>query len=117
MQYNPGLIMTVEASSQIKANCFVGFSGTACTVGKGAIGVTICGADKGQGCDVVTSGSAVVRAGAAVIKEARLASDADGQAVTAEAGNIINAIALESGAKGDLIEVMIVPPIMKEVTG
>jgi hypothetical protein len=114
-QYKPCLILTVVAAGAIGGHRFVNFADAQADKGDAALGVTQFGASAaGKACEVVTLGTAVVEAGGAFDKGARLASDADGKAAApvAASGDIINAIALEeSTGDGDLVEVLLVSPV------
>lgn len=115
--FYPVLTITMTPTGTINPYRFVNFAGAQAVAGQAARGITHDGgeiADKAV--PVYAMGTAIIEAGAAFAAEAQLVSDADGKAIAAVAasGHVINAVALEAAAAaGDLVEVLLVPPILK----
>lgn len=111
--YTPVLTKTVRSSGAVSAKRFIGYDGAQIgSAGAAAYGVSLFNADDGEALSVVVMGTAIVETGGAVSKGDKLTADANGKAIVATAGNVVNAIALEdaSGA-GQEIEVLLVPAI------
>lgn len=113
-QYNPGHSITRIASGPIGEYRFVTATGAAAGAGAAAIGVSLnAAAAAGDSVTVVTSGTAPVVAGAAINAGDPVTSDAQGRAVPAIAGNVINGVALEAAALDQPVEVLIGAPAAK----
>lgn len=83
------------------------------TLGEAALGVCPDGAASGDDNVRVTySGVELVVASAAISRGAKVTAAASGKAVTATTGHTVNGIALSGAdADGDLIAVLLVPPV------
>lgn len=115
-QYNPGHTITRIAAGPIGEFRFVKADGTQAGAGEAAIGVTLtAAAAAGASLTVVTGGSAPVIAGGAIAVGDPIASDAQGRAVPAAAGNVIIGVALESASPDQPVEVLIGAPAAKAV--
>jgi hypothetical protein len=103
------LALTVVATGVITKHRFVTVAGAQAGAGANALGVSQEAAGVGDALALDVLGTTVVEAGAAVAKGAALQSDANGRAVTKDAG-AATARALEAAAaEGDLIEAVLIP--------
>lgn len=109
-QYNPGHTLTRIASAAVEEYRFVTAAGTHAGAGAAAIGVALTGAAAGGSITVVINGTVPVTAGATIAAGDQLASDAQGRAVPAAEGDVINGVALEAVAAGDEAEVLLGAP-------
>ncbi|MBW5445859.1 DUF2190 family protein [Cohnella sp. CFH 77786] len=113
-QYNPGHTITRIASAAVGEYRFVTAAGAQAGAGAAAIGVSLtAAAAAGAALTVVTGGTAPVVAGAAINAGDPVTSDAQGRAVPAAAGNVINGVALEAAALDQPVEVLIGAPYAK----
>ncbi len=112
-KFNALQILTVVPNGAISPHRFVNYSNAQAGAGQAARGITHDGAEAGdKSCPVITAGTAIVEAGGAFAAGAKLTSDANGKAVAAAAGQVINAIAIDAAAAdGDLVEVERVAPV------
>lgn len=109
----PTLIITKFPATAVVTRRFVKLSGAQCdTAGEAAYGVAVIDADAGGELSVVKQGLAVVEAGAAITAPALLTTTAAGKAITATAGQKVNAVAMEDAAgDGSFLKVEVIPPI------
>ncbi|GEN33847.1 capsid cement protein [Aneurinibacillus danicus] len=113
-QYNPGHTITRIASAPVGEYRFVTAAGAQAGAGAAAIGVSLtAAAAAGASLTVVTGGTAPVIAGGAINAGDPVTSDAEGRAVPAATGNVINGVALEAAALGEPVEVLIGAPAAK----
>lgn len=108
MQYRPAQIISIRAGANLSAHRFVTASGNVPAAGASTLGVTLSAAQAGDQTPIVTLGTAVVEAAAAIAVGDPIATDAAGQAVVHTSGNKV-AVALTSGRSGDLVEVFLIP--------
>jgi len=105
----PGLIYTVSgAAADTEKGLFIKHDGTVCGAGETALGISYDEADENGDLAVVLDGIVEVQAGGSISAGDFVKSDANGKAVTAEAGDIANGIAVEDGADGATVLVKIV---------
>lgn len=109
MQSIPILTLTRTASGAIAANRFVAQAGDQATEGENTLGVARTGAASGELYPLDVLGTTIVEAGDDITDGATLMSDDDGKAVPQTVDSAIAAIALQAGADGDLIEVLLMP--------
>lgn len=105
----PVLVTSIKAASDFSAtkNIFIGFDGDTCGNGKKAFGVLYATAAKGEMAPLVSSGIMLVKSGAAVSKEDKIQSDADGKAIPYSAGEV-NGYAMDAASGADeLIRVLL----------
>lgn len=103
------LALTVVATGVVNKRRFVSVAAAQAGAGVNTLGVSQEDAAIGDALALDVLGTAVVEAGAAVAKGAALQSDANGRAVTKDAG-VTTARALEAAAaEGDPIEVLLIP--------
>jgi len=112
---NPVLVKSHDAAADLSSDQFkaVAYDGSGNLVVAG-VGASACGFlqndpdDVGKAGDVMMLGISRAIAGAAVLKGAKLASDASGRVVTAGTGNHVIAIAqAAAGAAGEIIPVLV----------
>lgn len=113
--YTPGITITLIASADVTGKRFVKISAAdscqTCGDGEQAVGVNLWTTSKDRPCTVIIGGTAPVEAGAAVSAGASVASDANGKAVPAGAGEYICGIAKTAASDaGDEIEVILALP-------
>lgn len=105
----PGLIYTVSgAAADTEKGLFIKHDGTVCGAGETALGVSYDEADENGDLAVVLDGIVEVQCGGSVNAGDFVKSDANGKAVTAEAGDTATGIALEDGAEDVTVLVKIV---------
>lgn len=105
----PGLIYTVSgAATDTAKGLFVKPNGEVCGAGETALGASYDEADENGDLAVVLNGIVEVQCGGSVNAGDFVKSDANGKAVTAEAGDTANGIAVEDGADGATVLVKIV---------
>ncbi|MBP5202296.1 DUF2190 family protein [bacterium] len=104
----PGLIYTVTAAAATAKGLFIKPTGAVCGAGETALGVSYDESNDDGTLAVVLDGIVPVIAGGTVNAGDFVKSDANGKAVTAEAGDTANGIALEDGADGATVLVKIV---------
>ena len=103
----PILITSVSAAVAISKNLFVGFDGNLCAINAKALGVSNADTAQNEQAPIMANGIALVLSGAAVSVADKIASDANGKAVTYSTGEI-NGFALDSAAGADeLIRVLL----------
>jgi len=78
------------------------------SAGEQCYGVCIVGAAAGKAVTVIRTGSVNVVAGDVVAAGAAVATDVNGEAVTAAAGNVIMGYAKEAGVDGQVIEIELI---------
>lgn len=105
---NPVLAISVDASEDLTAHRFVGFSGGVCDFDAKALGVVDLNWLTGDKVPVTVLGVMPIEAGEAVDIGAEITSDGTGKAITATIDSKINGYALEaSTAAGDFIRVLL----------
>lgn len=103
------LNLAILASALVAAERFVTAAGAPAVAAGNALGVARSDAAVGEMIPVDVLGTAVVTAGGAIAKDARIQVGADGKAVTLAAGKAV-AVALQAAAAdGDRIEVFLIP--------
>lgn len=100
------LVTTVTATAPIIENRFIGFDGAQAKVNAPVFGVTPREADKGDSVGVECVGIVLVEAGGAITVGAKVASDAQGCAVTGDENAAGYALTAAAGA-GELIAVLL----------
>lgn len=108
MQYRPVQVISIRAGATLLAHRFVTASGNVPAAGASTLGVTLSPAQAGNQTPIVTIGTAVVEAAAAIAVGDPIATDAAGRAVVHSSGSKV-AVALTAGQSGDLIEVFLIP--------
>lgn len=113
--YTPGITITLQAGADVTEKRFVKLTAAdtcqTCGDGEQAVGVNVWTTSQNRYCSVIISGTAIVVAGGAVSAGARVASDANGKAVAAAAGDYICGVAkTAASADGDEIEVILTTP-------
>jgi hypothetical protein len=110
------LCVSLEASADLSAKqfCFmsVNSSGQVAATGAGAIAQGVLQNDPaaaGRSASVAIAGKVKVLCGAAVTRGGPVASTSTGTATNATTGNIILGTALETGASGRIIEILLQP--------
>lgn len=78
------------------------------TAGENAIGVCLVGGPAGAAVTVAVSGKVMVEAGATIAAGAQVQTDADGNAATAAAGDVVLGYALEAGVDGQIIAIELI---------
>ena len=111
--YNPLGKIGVTASEEIAAKLFVTPAGAVAGAAENAIGVSEYLMPSGETYGVITAGTALLELGGTVAVGDYIKSDANGKGVkaTLTTGILtedVNAIALDAGDSGDVIEVFIV---------
>jgi len=105
---NPVLAISVDATEDLTAHRFVGFSGGVCDFDAKALGVVDLNWVSGDKVAVTVLGVMPVEAGEAIDIGAEVASDGTGKAVNATLDSKVNAYALEAAtAAGDFIRVLL----------
>ena len=104
--YQPLLIQSVKANSDVEQHRFIGFDGNHCTAGAKAIGVCDVSTEQGQLCPVAALGVLLVEAGGTITAGAAVTSDANGKAVTVSNNDEINGYSLDSAAAGQEIRII-----------
>ncbi len=82
----PILITSIKAPADITKNLFVGFDGNLCSANAKALGVSNADTDADEQLPVASVGIALVYSGNAVSQGDKVASDANGKAVTYSTG-------------------------------
>ena len=104
--YQPLLIQSVKANSDLEQHRFAGFDGNYCKSGEKALGVVDVSTEKEQLAPVATFGLLIVEAGGTISAGAAITSDDNGRAVTAEDENAINGYSLDSAVSGQEIRII-----------
>jgi hypothetical protein len=108
-QSTPVFKLSIKASAAVAARRFVTHAGAQAGAGANAAGVSEYAAASGEMFPAVALGTAVVEAGAAFAAGAALQADADGRAITKDAGAAVARALQAAGAAGDLVEVFLIP--------
>lgn len=108
-QNTPILKLPVKASAAVAARRFVTVAGAQAGAGANALGVSEFSAASGEVFPAVALGTAIVEAGAAFLVGAALQADADGKAITKDAGATLARALQAATAAGDLVEAVIIP--------
>lgn len=103
------LSLSVKASATVAARRFVTVAGAQAGAGANALGVSKFGGATGDMLTVDALGTSIVEAGAAFAVGAALQSDADGKAITKDAGATLARALQAATAAGDLVEVLNIP--------
>lgn len=105
------LTLTVIAAGALEANRFVKQDGSYPAAGGLAFGVTRSSAEAaGEPVPADIHGTAIVECGGTIALEDQIMTDASGRAVKATVGSkFVLARAMEAGASGGLIEVLLIP--------
>ena len=105
--YKPLLIDSVKAAVDIEQHRFIGFDGNYCLQGAKALGVSDVAIEKEQYVPVALLGILLVEAAGTISVGDAVASDENGKAVKATDSAIINGYALDDGADGQEIRILI----------
>lgn len=108
-QNTPILKLPMKASAAVAARRFVTAAGAQAGAGANALGVSEYAAASGEMFPAVALGTAIVEAGAAFSAGAALQADADGKAITKDAGATVARALQAASAAGDLVEIIIIP--------
>ncbi len=104
--YQPLLIHSVKAGSDVEEHRFIGFDGNYCSEGSKALGVCDVSTEKDQFVPVTVFGFLLVTAGGTIEAGSAVTSDANGKAVTASEDNEINGYALDSAVAGQEVRIL-----------
>ncbi|GIX17705.1 MAG: hypothetical protein KatS3mg119_1891 [Rhodothalassiaceae bacterium] len=104
----PAQTITMTAAAALTKSRFVTATGAVPAAGAAVLGVTESDAPAGGLVPVITLGTALVTAGAAITAGQALETDAAGQAVPAATGTKV-AVALTDAAAGELVEAFLTP--------
>ena len=105
--YKPLLIDSVKAAVDSEQHRFIGFDGNYCSQGAKALGVSDVAIEKEQYVPVALLGILLVEASGTISVGDAVASDENGKAVKAADSAIINGYALDDGADGQEIRILI----------
>jgi hypothetical protein len=105
----PVLTLSVKASADVAARRFVTVAGAQAGAGARALGVSRVSGVSGDMLPVDALGTSIVEAGAAFAVGAALQSDADGKAITKDAGATLACALQAATAAGDMVEVFNIP--------
>ena len=108
-QYREVQSLPVVATAVLTACRLVSPTGGLPADGGNALGAAKSDAAIGETCPVITLGTAVLEASAAIAKGAAVESGADGRIETKSAGVTIGRALQAAGAAGDKIEVTLIP--------
>lgn len=105
------LALTAVATGAVTAARFVTPAGAQAGAAANTLGVARTDAAIGQAFPVDVIGTAVVEAGAGIAAGGAVQTDAQGRAITREAGPLVARLAPGSSASvaGDLVEVILIP--------
>lgn len=105
------LTLSVVAAEALLAHRFVAPGGTQAGAGVNTLGVAPDAAALGDTAAVEVLGTTIVEAGAAIAADAVIQADADGRAITKDAGVTVARMApgAVAAAAGDLVEVILIP--------
>lgn len=105
------LALTALATGAVTAGRFVTPTGAQAGAAANTLGVARTDAVAGQAFPVDVAGTAVVEAGAGIAAGGAVQTDAQGRAITREAGPLVARLAPGSSASvaGDLVEVILIP--------
>ncbi len=107
--YTPFGRLTFKSATDIDKHILVGLtSGAVCGAGEKPLGATELSAGAGEAGTVIVSGTALVKAGAAVAKGAKLKSDAAGKVVTHDTGEVAGFALNDAANADDLVLVLLV---------
>lgn len=97
---------TILAAGALTKQRFVNFAGTRAVAADAQLGVANADYDLGEQAGVATHGEILVEAGGAVAVGAQVQSDADGRAITLDAGVAFGRARDQATAAGQLIRVL-----------
>lgn len=103
------LTLTALAAAAITAERFVTSTGQVATAAGNSSGVAESNAAAGERFPYISLGTAIVTAGGAIAKGARVEVGAAGKAVTLAAGKAVGEALEAAAADGDRIEVRLIP--------
>lgn len=109
--YSPSHKIGLKATAAVTAKRFIGFGGQQCAAGAAALGVAEYGAAIGDHFSVITSGTALVVAGAPITaSNTQLECDASGRAIPKNTGKVCGILIPGSlaAAAGDEIEILVI---------
>ena len=109
--YKPAHKIGILATAPVQAKHLIGLNGETCAAAATALGVAEYGADAGQHFSVITSGTALVVAGAPITAaNTKLQANADGEAIPHTTGRACGILVPGSLAvqAGDEIEMLII---------
>lgn len=104
--YQPLLIQSVKANSDLEQHRFIGFDGRHCTAGKKALGVVDVSTEKDEFCPVASFGVLIVEAGGTITSGTAVTSDENGKAVSVSNDTEINGYSLDSAIAGQEIRII-----------
>lgn len=106
--YAPGHIYTILAATAIDKQLFVGLTGNICAADAKPLGVTEYDVASGEHVAVMTSGVALIKAGAALSAGARLKVDGTGRAITwATSGEVAGWALDDASGANEVIRVLL----------
>lgn len=106
------LSLTLGLTGTVAANRFVKADGTQSVADAATFGVCRQGGVSGDNVTVDVMGTAIVEAGAAVVKGATLKADSSGRGITWVTSGAKIGLALEAAtAAGQMIEVLLIPNV------
>lgn len=104
--YNPCLIHSVKASSDIEEHRFIGFDGNYCTEGAKALGVSDVSVESGEYVPVGVFGILVVLSDGTITSGSAVTSSDEGKAIAADDTSEINGYALEDVSEGEEVRII-----------
>lgn len=104
--YQPLLIESVKATANIEQHRFIGFDGAYCGAGEKALGVSDVAIESGQYVPVAVLGNLLVISAGTINAGEPVASDANGKAVKATGGALVNGYAQDSVTEGQEVRVL-----------
>ena len=104
--YQPLLIHSVKASSDVEQHRFIGFDGGYCAAGNKALGVSDVSTERDQFVPVAVFGFLLVEAGGTIEAGSAVTSDANGKAVEVSTDDEINGYSLDSAVAGQEIRIL-----------
>ncbi|MBF0610365.1 MAG: DUF2190 family protein [Magnetococcales bacterium] len=105
----PVMALTVTASSAVAAGRFVTVAGGQAGAGVNTLGVARFAAASGELLTVDVLGTAIVEAGAAISLGAAVETDANGKAVTLDAGPAVGRVLQAASGAGSFVEMVLIP--------
>lgn len=103
------LVLPVAATAALTQFRAVNIAGAVPAAAATCLGIAQQAAAIGEQCPVVTLGTAIAEAGAAIAAGAALELDASGRVITRSAGVTIGRALTAAGAAGDQVEVFLIP--------
>ena len=104
--YQPILIHSIKAKTDIVQHRFIGLDGGYCSAGAKALGVSDVDIEKEQQLPVAVLGCLLIQAGGTIAVGDSVSSDENGKAIKTTDSAIVNGYALDSGSDGDEIRII-----------